>query len=333
MPDAMMNGGFAPYLAQAFTPQGVPGGLFGSGMGNTPGNIFSTPTLGQNFGLGGMPQFGQQYFQPFGWQQQTPQFGGANPLGQFGTQGGFGWPYGQTHPGQPFGQPHQSWQEPHLLAHLLRQYAMPIACAVASPYGQPLIAQNIMQTADMLTRLLPQVGAPQLIPLAQALGQCAQPISAAITSSPYGQAHIAQNIARTAEFVERAVPLFLTHQLSQSFAQPWQQMPQLGIGQGGWPYGQAQSYGGWQQHLLPQLPIAQLLGQPQQQLGQQPGFGPWGTLSPWGNVGGGQYGQGQYGQGQFGQFPGQSGDALTRMLPFLAQQQGLAGQGYGMARA
>ena len=42
MPDAMTNGGFAPYLAQAFTPQGVPGGLFGSGMGNVPGNIFTT---------------------------------------------------------------------------------------------------------------------------------------------------------------------------------------------------------------------------------------------------------------------------------------------------
>jgi hypothetical protein len=28
MPDAMTNGGFAPYLAQAFTPQGVAGGLF-----------------------------------------------------------------------------------------------------------------------------------------------------------------------------------------------------------------------------------------------------------------------------------------------------------------
>jgi hypothetical protein len=41
---------------------------------------------------------------------------------------------------------------------------------------------------------------------------------------------------------------------------------------------------------------------------------------------------GQYGQGQLGQFPGQSSDALMRMLPFLAQQQALTGQGYGMAR-
>jgi hypothetical protein len=90
-------------------------------------------------------------------------------------------------------------------------------------------------------------------------------------------------------------------------------MPQLGIGQGGWPYAQTQPYG-WQQQLVPQLPIAQLLGQT-----QQPGFAPWGM-------------GGQYGQGQLGQFPGQAGDALARILPFLAQQQGLAGQGYGMAR-
>jgi hypothetical protein len=52
MPDAMLNGGFAPYLAQALTPQGVSGGLFGSGMGYAPGNIFNNPAVGQNYGQG-----------------------------------------------------------------------------------------------------------------------------------------------------------------------------------------------------------------------------------------------------------------------------------------
>src|SRR5262245_5539571 len=72
MPDAMMNGGFAPYLAQAFTPQGVPGGLFGSSVGTVPGINYGNP-FGQNYGiacgmpfggvpgLGAMPQIGQQH--------------------------------------------------------------------------------------------------------------------------------------------------------------------------------------------------------------------------------------------------------------------------------
>jgi hypothetical protein len=119
MPDAMINGGFAPYLAQAFTPQG---GLLGSGMGSVPGNYLNTPAFGQSYGQFGVPQFGQQYSQPFGWQQQTPQFAAVNPLGQFGAQGVLGWPYGQAQFGQPLAQPHQSWQEPLILAHLLRQY-------------------------------------------------------------------------------------------------------------------------------------------------------------------------------------------------------------------
>ena len=50
MPDAMTNGGFAPYLAQAFTPQGVPGGLFGSGVDNVPGNIYGLGQPGQQPG-------------------------------------------------------------------------------------------------------------------------------------------------------------------------------------------------------------------------------------------------------------------------------------------
>ena len=234
MPDAMINGGFAPYLAQAFTPQGVPGGLFGSGAGSVPGNLFNTPAFGQSYGQFAMPQFGQQNVQPFGWQQQTPQFTAVNPLGQFAGQGGLSWPYGQVQFGQSFGQPHRSWQEPLLLGQLLRRYAVPISCAIASPYGQALIAQNIVQTAEMLTRVLPLVGAPHLVPLAQALGQCAQPISAAIALSPYGQAHVAQNIARTAEVVERIVPLILTQPFGQSLGQPytgWQpQMRSSGSG-------------------------------------------------------------------------------------------------------
>jgi hypothetical protein len=51
MPDAMTNRGYAPYLAQAFTPLGVPGGLSDSGMGNVPCNIFSNPTFAQNYGV------------------------------------------------------------------------------------------------------------------------------------------------------------------------------------------------------------------------------------------------------------------------------------------
>src|SRR6266568_4766541 len=85
MPDAMMNGGFAPYLAQAFTPQGVAGGLFGSGIGNVPGNMFSNPAFAQSYTPGGVPggvppftvtpQLGQPYAQAYpGWQQQLPQF-------------------------------------------------------------------------------------------------------------------------------------------------------------------------------------------------------------------------------------------------------------------
>jgi hypothetical protein len=54
MPEAMMNGGFAPYLAQAFTPQGVPGGMLGGMTGNVPGNVFYNPAIGQPYGRIGM---------------------------------------------------------------------------------------------------------------------------------------------------------------------------------------------------------------------------------------------------------------------------------------
>jgi hypothetical protein len=292
MPDAMMNGGFAPYLAQAFTPQGVQSGLFGGGVGNFPSNIFSNPTFGQNYGQGamlggGLPfmapsQLGQAYSQPYnGWQQ--PWQLGANALGQIG--GSLGWPHPQAQLGQTVGQPHGGGQEPLILAQLLRQYAVPISAVMASPYGQPHIAQHIVQTAEMLMRVLPLVGAPQLIPLAQLLGQNAVPISAAI-ASPYGQAHIAQNLLQTAEILARVLPV-----VSQS-----QLQPNLG----------------WQQQTVPQLPIAHLLGQ-QQQYSPQQAFSPFG------------------GQGQFGQFSTQSGDLMGGIPPFLAQQ-GLAGQAYGVAR-
>jgi hypothetical protein len=296
MPDAMMNGGFAPYLAQAFTPQGVQSGLFGGGVGNFPGNIFTNPTFGQNYGQGaivggGLPfmapsQLGQAYSQPYtGWQQ--PWQLGANPLGQIAGQigGSLGWPHPQAQLGQTIGQPHGGGQEPLILAQLLRQYAVPISAVMASPYGQPHIAQHIVQTAEMLMRVLPLVGAPQLTPLAQLLGQNAVPISAAI-ASPYGQAHIAQNLLQTAEILARVLPV-----VSQS-----QLQPNLG----------------WQQQTVPQLPIAHLLGQ-QQQYSPQQAFSPFG------------------GQGQFGQFSTQSGDLMGRIPPFLAQQ-GLAGQAYGVAR-
>src|SRR5205823_3502077 len=119
---------------------------------------FNNPTFGQSYGQGGMlggvlpftaspqfgsPQFGQQYFQPYaGGPQQIPQFQQANPFGQFAGQagGGLGWPYGQGQFGQSLGQHHHSWQahhtwqEPLLLAQLLRQYAGPISVAIASPY-------------------------------------------------------------------------------------------------------------------------------------------------------------------------------------------------------
>ena len=77
MPDAMMNGGYTPYLAQAFTQQGVPGGLFGSGMGNVPGTIYSNPTFAQNYGgppFTVTPQLARPNVQPYTrWQQQLPQ--------------------------------------------------------------------------------------------------------------------------------------------------------------------------------------------------------------------------------------------------------------------
>jgi hypothetical protein len=317
MPDAMMNGGYTPYLAQAFTPQGVPGGLFGSGMGNVPGNIFNNPAFAQNYGvppfavtsqlapigtLGqvagtGWPyqhQVGQSFNQPYtGWQQLQPQPALVNTLGQVGWQSGagFGWPFGQGQSVQNF------WQEPQILAQLLRQYAVPISAVIASPYGQAHIAQHIVQTADMLARVLPLVGAPQLTPVAHLLAQCAVPISAAI-ASPYGQAHIAQNIAQTAELLARVLPLVGAQQLSQSQIQP-------NIG--------------WQQQLVPQLPVANLFGQ-QQHPTQQLGFPPLGGMMG-----------GQFGQGQFGQVSPQSGDMLGRVWPFLAQQ-GLAAQPYGLAR-
>jgi hypothetical protein len=305
MPDGMINGGFPPYLAQAFTPQAVPGGVFGGGMGNLPTNVFGGPTLGQNFGQTGMfggvapfagvPQWGQQFNQPHtGWQQQPSWFG--NPLGQF-SGGGFGWPYGQGQQAQygmqtwdalrqnpfagtaQFAQTQHVWHEPLVLAQLLRQYALPISAIMASPYAQGHIAQHIAQTADMLTRVLPLVGAPQLIPLAQQLGQNAVPISAAI-ASPYGQAQIAQNLVQTAEILARVLPVLC----------------------------QGQNIG--QQQLVPQLPIAQLLGH--QQNWPQQAFA---------------------GQGQLGQFPGQPNDVLTRILPYLAQQQGPGVQGYyGLGR-
>jgi hypothetical protein len=329
MPDAMMNGGFAPYLAQAFTPQGVAGGLFGSGVSSVPGTVF-----GQNYGipggvpLTGMPQIGQQYLQPYFGGQHIPQLPQLNPFGQINPYGqlnpywqtnsvgqspwqsgtGFGWPYGQMQPWQNIGQiganpfaqtmpaAHLGWQEPLVLAHLLQRYAVPISAVVASPYGQVQIAQHIVQTAEMLTRVLPLVGAPQLVPIAHLLAQCAIPFSAAI-ASPYGQAQLAQNIVQTADMLSRVLPSVATQQFGQ------------GLGQ---------FYGGWQQQM-PQFPIAGLLGQQwQQQLPQHTGV--------LGGIGG------TYGQGQFGGLPTQAGDGLSRLLPFLAQQQGLMGQGYGMAR-
>lgn len=333
MPDAMMNGGFAPYLAQAFTPQGVPSGLFGGGIGNVPGTIFSNPIYAQNYGSAftGTPQLGQPNVQPWtGWQQQLmPQLGATGTLGQVV---GSGWPHSHQL-GQPFNQPYTGWQqqllsqpalagafgqvggqggigsgwpygqgqsvpnfwqEPQILANLLHQYAVPISAVIASPYGQAHIAQHIVQTAEMLTRVLPLIGAPQLIPVAQLLAQCAVPISAAI-ASPYGQAHIAQNIAQTADLVARILPLVGTQQLGQLNTQP---------------------NTGWQQQLVPQLPVANLLGQqPYQQT----------PVTSFGGVMGGQYGLGQLGQ------PSVQPDILGRILPFLAQQ-GLAGQPYGMAR-
>jgi hypothetical protein len=339
MPDAMTNGGFAPYLAQAFTPQGVAGGLFGSGVGNVPGNIFGNPTFDQGYGLTGygltgggvpggvspfigMPAIGQQFQPSIGWQQpwqqQVPQFLQGNPFGQFAGQSGagLGWPnaqlqpyaqlqaWGQVQPwqnigqigthqlGQPFAQLATPWQEPLVLAQLLRQYALPISAVMTSPYGQAHMAQHLVQTAELLTRILPLVGAPQLTPIANLLGQYAVPISAAI-ASPYGQTQIAQNIAQTAEMLGRVLPVVCAQQ--QSHAQP-------NIG--------------WQPQLMPQLPVASLLGQHQQYLPQQTSLGSFGGL---------------YGQGQLGQFSGQSGDTLGRILPYLAQQ-GLAGQPYGMAR-
>ncbi len=320
MPDATMNGGFAPYLAQAFTPQGVPGGLFGSGVGNVPSNIFGHPTLSQSYGLtgGGVPSFtgmpaiGQQFQPSIGWQQQQPQFSQLSPLTQFTGQGNaaLGWPYAQVQPesqvqpwqnigqigahqlGQPVAPPAAGWQEPLVLAQLLRQYAMPISAVMASPYGQAHIAQNIVQTAEMLMRVLPLVGAQQLTPLAHLLGQYAVPISAAI-ASPYGQAQIAQNIVQTAEMLARVLPVVC--------AQQSQHQPNIG----------------WQQQLVPQLPVANFAGLHQQYGPQQASLGSFG---------------GPYGQGQLGQFSAQSGDTLARVLPFLAQQ-GIAGQAYGLGRA
>jgi hypothetical protein len=332
MPDAMINGGFAPYLAQAFTPQGVAGGLFGSGVSSVPGTVF-----GQNYGIpggvafAGMPQIGQQYLQPYFAGQQIPQLQQLNPFGQINPYGqsnpywqtnpfgqspwqsgtGVGWPYGQMQPWQnigqigvnPFGQmiaqTHLGWQEPLVLAHLLHRYAVPISAVLASPHGQVQIAQHIVQTAEMLTRVLPLVGAPQLVPVAHLLAQCAVPFSAAI-ASPYGQAQLAQNIAQTADMLSRVLPSVATSQFVQG----------LGQYHGGW--------GGWQQQM-PQFPIAGLFGQQwQPQLPQQTGA--LGGIT------------GIYGQGQFGGLPAQAGDGLSRLLPFLAQSQGLMGQGYGMAR-
>jgi hypothetical protein len=133
------------------------GGAFGTGAGNVPGNVFNMPAFAQNYGpgigFGGvspMPQFGQSYGQLVGqlyggWQQ---------PFGQL--SGGWQQPFGQTttwwqQPQQQL-EPYAGWQEPHLLAHLLRRHAGPISAIIASPYGQAQIAQNIAQTAEMLTR-------------------------------------------------------------------------------------------------------------------------------------------------------------------------------------
>jgi hypothetical protein len=310
MPEAMINGGFSPYLAQAFTPQGVPGGAFGGAMGNLPGTAFTNPAIGPYLGQPAMfgvgspfttsPQLSHQYPQLYsGWQQQQPLWPAVTPFVQFGGQipTAQGWPYGQTQPwqgvgqiapqppGAAFGQAMPGGQEPWLLAQLLRQYAVPISAVMMSPHGQAHMAQHIVQTAELLMRTLPLVGAPQLVPLAQLLGQNAVPISAAI-ASPYGQAQIAQNLVQTAEVLGRVLPA-----VAQS---------------------QIQSGTGWQQQLVPQLPIAHLLSQ-QQQYGPQQGFAPIGV------------------QGQPGQYLGQSGDVLGRLAPFLAQQ-GLTGQAFGMAR-
>jgi hypothetical protein len=302
MPDAMMNGGYAPYLAQAFTPQVVPSGLFGGGAGYPPGNLFGNTMLGQNYPQGGwmggispftaIPPMAQPYTQPNAQLQgdwQLPQSQPGQPFGQ----ANIGWqqPYGQSYGG--WQQPQQQigqwpgmavagWQEPQLLAHLLRRYAVPISTVIASPWGQAQIAQNIVQTADMLTRVLPLVGAPQLVPVVQLLGQNAQPLSAAI-ASPFGQAQIVQNISQTAEMLARTLPLVAL-----------------------------------QQPVVPGLPTANLL------FGQQPQYPAMaGTTVPYGGILG----------GQFAGPLAPTGDAFWRGIPPFLAQQNLAGQPYGMAGA
>jgi hypothetical protein len=212
MPDAMINGGvYAPYLPQAFTPQGTPGGLFGGGAGYLLGNPMPVQNYPQGRVMGGIsplsaiPQPYTQSQAQGSW--QLPQWQPGQPFGQAYIS----WQQPQQQIGQWPGMSAAGWQEPQLLAHLLRRYAVPISAVIASPWGQAQIAQNIVQTAEMLTRVLPLVGAPQLVPVIQLLGQNAQPLSAAI-ASPYGQAQIVQNIAQTAEMLARTLPLVALQQ-------------------------------------------------------------------------------------------------------------------------
>jgi hypothetical protein len=338
MPDAMSNGNFAPYLAQAFTPQGIAPGLFGSGVANVPGNMFNHPSLGQNLGqpqvgmVGGvppftaMPQLGQPFYQPYtSWQQQlTPQLALANVLGQLTGPGGatLSWPYGSYgygQLGQPHLQPYTGWQQlmpQFALANPLGQLTGPGGVAIGWPYGQIQQGQNLAQAAEILARVLPFVGAfplgqsfvqpyslwQQAAPqLAHALGQFGVPGGAAI-GWPYGQVQPGQDIARTAEILARTLPFVGAHQ----FGQP---------------------YIGWQSPQIPQLPVTNLPG-------QLAGPGSWQqyqqqlplpvALSPFGAMIGGQYGQ-----GFSGPFGAPSGDMLGRILPYIAQQA-LAGQGYGI---
>jgi hypothetical protein len=112
------------------------------------------------------------------------------------------------------------------LAYLLGQYAVPISVAIASPYGQAQIAQNIAQTAEMLARVLPVVCAQQQSHLQpgigwqqQSLHSCRLPAYSARThntgfsklrSGPsaglYGQGQLGQFSAQSGDTLGRILP-------------------------------------------------------------------------------------------------------------------------------
>jgi hypothetical protein len=353
---AVADGGYAPYLAQALTPQNpaaggqfAPQGLFGGLLGSVAGGLgggalgglFGNKKLGQQIGntaggvLGGLLPFGvdpQQLMAQQALEQQQAQF---VPQGFFGN--------------------------------LLGQVGAPLGKAIGGLAGNAGLGQQIGGFAGQFGRLLPFGVDPQQLMAQQALeqqqaqfapqgffgnllGQVGSPLGKAIGGLA-GHAGLGQQIGGFAGQLGRLLPFGVDPQqlmAQQALEQQQAQFAPQGffgnlLGQVGSPLGKAigglaghaglgQQIGGFAGQLGRLLPFGvdpqQLMAQ-QAMEQQQAQFAPQGFFgnllgqvgAPLGKAIGGLAGHAGIGQ-QIGGFAGQ----LGRLLPFGVDPQQLMAQ-------